>query len=94
MPGKTDCQKKANTEILSSFKKDFKNLTSKNLTRMQECVLGDVLHLSKNKINQLRNSFPNQTLDNKKDVKYENIKKKMEIYSVEKILLSIKRFVH
>jgi len=67
-------------EILSSFKKDFKNLTSKNLTRMQECVLGDVLHLSKNKINQLRNSFPNQTLDNKKDVKYENIKNKIINY--------------
>ena len=80
LPGKTDCQKKANIEILSSFKKDFKNLTSKNLTRMQECVLGDVLHLSKNKINQLRNSFPNQTLDNKKDVKYENIKNKIINY--------------
>ncbi len=80
LPGKTDCQKKANNEILSSFKKDFKNLTSKNLTRMQECVLGDVLHLSKNKINQLRNSFPNQTLDNKKDVKYENIKNKIINY--------------
>ena len=80
LPGKTDCQKKANIEILSSFKKDFKNLTSKNLTRMQECVLGDVLHLSENKINQLRNSFPNQTLDNKKDVKYENIKNKIINY--------------
>ena len=80
LPGKTDCQKKANTEILSSFKKDFKNLTSKNLTRMQECVLGDVLHLSKNKINQLRNSFPNQTLDNKKDIKYEIIKNKIINY--------------
>ena len=80
LPGKTDCQKKANIEILSSFKKDFKNLTNKNLTRMQECALGDVLHLSKNKINQLRNSFPNQTLDNKKDVKYENIKNKIINY--------------
>ena len=47
---------------------------------MQECVLGDVLHLSENKINQLRNSFPNQTLDNKKDVKYENIKNKIINY--------------
>ena len=28
LPGKTDCQKKVNIEILSSFKKDFKNLTS------------------------------------------------------------------
>ncbi len=80
LPGKTDCKKKANIEILSSFKKDFKNLTNKNLTRMQECVLADVLHLSKNKINQLRNSFPNQILDNKKDVKYENIKKKIINY--------------
>ena len=80
LPGKTDCQKKANIEILSSFEKDFKNLTSKNLTRMQACVLGDVLHLSENKINKLRNSFPNQTLDNKKDLKYENIKNKIINY--------------
>ena len=80
LPGKTNCQNKANNKILSSFKKDFKNLTDKNLTKMQECVLGDVIHLSKNKISKLRNSFPNKTLDTKKDMKYENIKNKIINY--------------
>ncbi len=80
LPGKTNCQNKANIEILYSFKKDFKNLTNKNLTKMQECVLGDVFHLSKNKISQLRNSFPNKTFNKEKDLKYEKIKKKIINY--------------
>ena len=77
LPGKVNCQKKADIKILSNFKKDFKYLTGKNLTKMQECVLGDILDLSKDNISHLSNSFPNKNLINKKDLKYEKIKNKI-----------------
>lgn len=80
LPGKTNCQKKADIKILKSFKKDFKILSGKNLTKMQECVLGDILDLSKNNIYELSKTFPNKKLDDKKHIKYEKIKSKIITY--------------
>ena len=80
LPGKTDCQKKVNIEILTSFKKDFKILARRDLTKMQECVLGDIFALSKDNIKKLNDYFPNKNINLDKDLKYTNIKNKIISY--------------
>ncbi len=77
LPGKNNCTKKLEIKTLSSFKKDFNALTGKNLTKMQECVLGEIFDLSKNNLNKQSNFFPNKKFDNQKNLDYEKIKNKI-----------------
>ena len=47
---------------------------------MQECVLADTLDLSQGNIKKLSEFFPNQKINNKKDLKYLEIKDKIVDY--------------
>tara|TARA_Y100000816_G_scaffold1914_1_gene1101 strand:- start:2436 stop:4559 length:2124 start_codon:yes stop_codon:yes gene_type:complete len=74
LPGKTNCNFKIDNKILNNFKKDFKILSGKKLSKMQECVLRDTLNSSSGNIQNLSNFYPNQKTDNKKNTKYLTIK--------------------
>ena len=80
LPGKTNCQNQIDPKILSNFKKDFSILAGKKLSKMQECVLGDIMILRKNNDKQLKNFFPSFTSDNEKNTKYIEIKNKILNY--------------
>ena len=80
LPGKTSCKAKIDVKVLDNFKKDFKTLSGKRLSKMQECVLADTLDLSKGNIKKLSEFFPNQKINNKKDLKYIEIKDKIVDY--------------
>jgi hypothetical protein len=73
LPGRTKCNKKINDQIISNFKKDFKYLTNKNLSKMQECVFKDIFYLSKNSLKK-QGDFFNEKLDNEKSASYTEIK--------------------
>ena len=78
LPGKTDCNKKIDKEVLSKFTKDFKFLTNKKLSKMQECVFKDIYHLSKNGLKRYENFFTNA--NDKKLSNYNSIKNKIIYY--------------
>ena len=80
MPGKTSCKAKIDVKVLDNFKKDFKTLSGKKLSKMQECVLTDTLDLSQGSMQKLSEFFPNQKINNKKDLKYLEIKDKIVNY--------------
>ena len=80
LPGKTSCKAKIDVKVLDNFKKDFKTLSGKRLSKMQECVLADTLDLSQGNIKKLSEFFPNQKINNKKDLKYLEIKDKIVDY--------------
>ena len=84
LPGKTNCKSKIDYKILGKFKKDFKSLSGKKLSKMQECVLADTLALSKGNIKKLSEFFPEQKIDNTKNLKYLKIKDKIINYLEEK----------
>ncbi len=77
LPGKTNCKAKIDSEILKNFKKDFKKLSGKRLSKMQECVLADTLKISEGNIKKLSEFFPKQKIDNRKNLKYLKIKDKI-----------------
>ena len=83
LPGKTNCKAKIDSKLLNRFKKDFKSLSGKKLSKMQECVLADTLDFSKGNFKKLSEFFPNQKIDNKKDLKYLKIKDKIIKYFEE-----------
>ena len=83
LPGKTNCKVKIDKKILSKFKKDFKLLSGKKLSKMQECVFADTLAYSKGNIKKLSEFFPGQKIDNKKNLKYLKIKEKIINYFEE-----------
>ena len=80
LPGKTNCQNQINPKILSNFKKDFSNLAGKKLSKMQECVLGDIMILSKDIDGQLKNFFLALHQVMKKTQKYIKIKNEILNY--------------
>ena len=77
LPGKTNCKAKIDSKILDKFKKDFKSLSGKRLSKMQECVFADTLDSSQGNIKKLSEFFPKQKINNKKDLKYLKIKNKI-----------------
>ena len=80
LPGRTDCSKSIDEEKLIKFKTEFKLLAKKNLNKMQECVLRDVLDSSKGNIEKLGKFFPENNTNNKKDLQYLEIKNKILNY--------------
>ena len=80
MPGRTDCSKSIDEEILIKFKKEFKLLAQQNLNKMQECVLRDTLDSSKGKIKKLGKFFPDNNTNYKKNLQYLEIKNKILNY--------------
>ena len=67
LPGRTDCSKSIDEEILIKFKKEFK-LAQQNLNKMQECVLRDTLDSSKGKIKKLGKFFPDNNTNYKNSI--------------------------
>ncbi len=80
LPGKTNCKAKIDNKVLNKFRRDFKLLSGKKLSKMQECVLADILNLSQGNIKKLSEFFPKQKIDNQKDLKYLRIKDKIINY--------------
>ena len=78
LPGKTDCNKKIDREVLSEFIKDFKFLTNKKLSKMQECVFKDIYYSSKNSLKKYEDFFTNT--NDKKLSNYDQIKNKIIYY--------------
>ncbi len=74
LPGKTDCKAKIDIRTLDNFKKDFKIRSGRTLSKMQECVLADILDISKGNLKKLSEFFPKQEIDNRKNLKYLKIK--------------------
>ena len=90
LPGKTNCESKIDNKLLDKFKKDFKSLSGKKLSKMQECVLADTLDFSQGNIKKLSEFFPKQKIDNKKDLKYLKIKDKIINYFEEEKIIKNK----
>jgi hypothetical protein len=83
LPGKSNCKANIDSKILNNFKRDFKILAGKRLSKMQECVLTDTLNVSQGNIKKLSEFFPNQKIDNRKNLKYLKIKDKIIDYLKE-----------
>ena len=79
-PGKTNCDNEVKKEILANFKKDFKDLTNKKLTKMQECVFKDIYNLSKNNTKEAKDFFLAPKFKKKESIEYLNIKNKIMQY--------------
>lgn len=84
LPGKANCETEIDNITLDNFKKDFKILSGKSLSKMQECVLRDTLNSSNGNIQNLSNFFPKQKIDNSKNLKYLKIKNMIINYFNEK----------
>ncbi len=80
LPGKTNCKAKIDRNIMNRFKKDFKTLSGKRLSKIQECVLIDILSSSKGNVKKLSEFFPKKKIDNRKNPKYSMIKDKIINY--------------
>ncbi len=80
LPGKTNCDSKVEKEILINFKKDFKDLTNKKLTTMQECVFKDIYNLSQKNIKEVKDFFLGPKFKKEESVEYLNIKNKIIKY--------------
>ena len=80
LPGKTNCKAKIDSKIFDKFEKDFKSLSGKRLSKMQECVLADTLDFSQGNIKKLGQFFPKQNIDNQKNTMYLKIKDKIINY--------------
>ena len=79
-PGKTNCNNQVNEEILANFKKDFKSLSNKKLTKMQECVFRDIYNLGKNNMKKVEDFFLSPNFKKQESVEYLNIKNKIIHY--------------
>ena len=77
LPGKTNCKAQIDIKILDRFKKDFKTLSGKRLSKIQECVFIDTLSSSQGNIKKLSEFFPKQKIDNRKNSKYLIVKDKI-----------------
>ena len=77
LPGKTNCEAKIDGKILANFKRDFKNLSGKKLSKMQECVFTHTLDVYQGNIKKLSEFFPEKKIDNRKNLKYLTIKDKI-----------------
>ena len=84
LPGKTNCKAKIDSKILDNFKKDFKILSGKKLSKKQECVLAEISETGQGNIKKLSEFFPKQKIDNRKNVKYLKIKDTIINYLKEK----------
>ena len=72
-------------KVINKFKKDFKSLSGKRLSKMQECVLADTLDFSQGDVKKLGQFFPKQKIDNQKNtIKYLKIKDKIINYLEKK----------
>ena len=80
LPGKTDCKNKIENKVITEFKKNYKDLTKKNLTQMQECIFKDVYNLSLNNMGKFENFFLSKDYSKKKIKKYSDIKEKIILY--------------
>ena len=67
-------------KIILDFKKNYKDLTKKNLSKMQECVFKDIYNLSLDNKKELENFFLSQNLIKGKIKKYSEIKTKIINY--------------
>ena len=76
LPGKTDCKYEIKTQVLKDFKKNYKALTNKTLSKMQECVFKDIYSLSKTSVKDKSSAFLANNFDTKKTLKYSEIKNK------------------
>lgn len=76
LPGKTDCKSKIKIQVLEDFKKNYKVLTNKRLSKMQECVFKDIYSLSKTSVKDKRGAFLENNSETKKTLKYSEIKNK------------------
>ncbi len=90
LPGKTNCESEIDNITLDNFKKDYKILSGKSLSKMQECVLRDTLTSSNGNIQSLSNFFPKKKIDNSKNLKYLKIKNMIINYFNEKKINKIK----
>jgi len=77
LPGKTNCDSKINKKVITDFKNDFKNLTKRNLTKIQECVFQDIYKKSKNNKVSDDNLFARGDLVRKNNENYLKIKNKI-----------------
>ena len=80
LPGKTDCKNKIKNKIILDFKKNYKDLTNKNLSKMQECVFKDIYNFSLSNTEKLENFFLGADFNKKKIKKYSKIKTKIANY--------------
>ena len=80
LPGRTDCSKSIDEEILIKFKKEFKLLAQQNLNKMQECVLRDTLEFKQGKNKKTWKIFPDNNTNYKKNLQYLEIKNKILNY--------------
>ena len=78
MPGKTNCDKKIDKEILNDFKVEYANLTNKKLGKLQSCAFSNIYSDSLNRLSN-HYEFVNSYDQNQKQepVKYFQIKNKI-----------------
>tara|TARA_X000001036_G_scaffold52576_1_gene42061 strand:+ start:1167 stop:3296 length:2130 start_codon:yes stop_codon:yes gene_type:complete len=80
LPGKTDCKNVIENKIILDFKKNYKDLTNKNLSKLQECVFKDIYNLSLDNKKELENFFLSSKFKKGKTKKYSEIKTKIINY--------------
>ena len=86
LPGRTNCEKNNKNPIIYDFKKKYKDLTGKKLSKMQECVFKDIYNLSLNNIEKFNQFFLDINFNKKKIKKYEEIKNKIiKYFKVNKV---------
>ena len=78
MPGKTNCDKKIDKEILNDFKVEYANLTNKKLGKLQSCAFSNIYSDSLNRLSnhyEFVNSYDQN--QKKESIKYFKIKNKI-----------------
>ena len=80
LPGKTNCKNVIENKIILDFKKNYKDLTKKNLSKMQECVFKDIYNLSLDNKKELESFFLSSKFKKGKIKKYSEIKTKIINY--------------
>ena len=88
LPGKTECDSKINKKVITDFKKDFRNLTKKNLTKIQQCVFQDIYKKSKSNKLSNDNLFMGGDLVRKDNENYLKIKNKILIFLENNIVIN------
>ena len=80
LPGKTNCKNKVDKKKIENFELKFKELTKKNLSKIQICVFKDIYNLSKKNLIKSDNFFLQSNFSKKESPEYKNIKNQIENY--------------